>query len=76
MKDFSSQLSELKNYLESALSGPPAHVARLSDLETAVRSGSYQADAHAVSGSIIQHRMEFGSTAYHSLFPRGVNSQS
>jgi hypothetical protein len=75
MKDFSSQLCELNNYLESALSGSPAHVAKLSDLETAVRSGIYQTDAYAVSDSIIQHRVEFGSTAYYSLLPRGMSSR-
>jgi hypothetical protein len=74
MKDMSSQLTNLKNYLDSALEGSPAHRAKISDLEAAVKKGAYQADAYAVSGCIIQHRVEFGSTAYLPLTPRRARS--
>lgn len=58
------QLSSLSRYLAAALSGSPAHVAKTSELGAAVSSGRYRVDAHAVSGSIIQHSIEFGGTGY------------
>ena len=61
------QLSSLSNYLASALSGSPAHVAKLTQLGAAVSGGQYQVDAHAVSGSIIQHSIEFGAVGYFAL---------
>jgi anti-sigma28 factor (negative regulator of flagellin synthesis) len=39
-------------------------VAKVSELDAAVSSGRYQVDAHAVSGSIIQHSIEFGAGNY------------
>lgn len=55
-----AQLSGLSGYLASALAGSPAHLAKMSDLIAAVSGGRYQVDASAVSGSIIQHGIEFG----------------
>jgi hypothetical protein len=39
-------------------------VAKVSKLSAAVSAGQYQADAYAVSGSIIQHSIEFGAANY------------
>jgi flagellar biosynthesis anti-sigma factor FlgM len=58
------QLSSLSKYLASALSGSPAHVAKVSELSAAVSNGQYQVDAQAVGGSIIQHSIEFGGASY------------
>jgi len=54
------QLSSLSSSLSSALDGSPARLAKVSELSTAVSSGQYQVDAYAVSGSIIQHSIQFG----------------
>jgi anti-sigma28 factor (negative regulator of flagellin synthesis) len=62
-----SQLSNLSNYLASALSGSAAHVAKLAKLAAAVSGGQYSVDSYAVSGSIIQHTIEFGGSAYWAL---------
>jgi anti-sigma28 factor (negative regulator of flagellin synthesis) len=62
-----AQLSNLSNYLASALSGSPAHVAKLSELGTAVSNGQYHVDAYTVSGSIIQHSIELGGSGYLGL---------
>jgi len=51
----------LRSFTASALNGSPAHVAKVSRLSAAVSAGQYQADAYAVSGSIIQHSIEFGA---------------
>ncbi len=59
-----AQLSNLSSYLASALSGSLAHVAKLAKLAAAVSSGQYQVDSYAVSGSIIQHAIEFGGSAF------------
>jgi hypothetical protein len=59
-----AQLSNLSSYLTSALTGSPAHVAKLSALGTAVSSQQYKVDAYLVSGSIIQHGIEFGGAHY------------
>ncbi len=59
-----AQLSNLSSYLASALIGSPAHVAKLSKLGTAVSSEQYKVDAYVVSGSIIQHGIEFGGANY------------
>lgn len=60
-------LSNLSSYLASALSGSPAHVAKVEKLATNVSSGQYHVDSYAVSGSIIQHSIEFGGSAYLAL---------
>ncbi len=62
-----AQISSLGSYLAAALNGSPAHVAKVSELGAAVSNGQYQVDAHAVSGSIIQHSIEFGGASYLSL---------
>jgi hypothetical protein len=54
------QLSGLSSYLASALNGSAAHVAQVTELTGTVSSGQYKVDAYAVSGSIIQHSIEFG----------------
>lgn len=54
------QLTSMSRYLAAALNGSPAHVAKVSELSTAVSSGKYRVDANAVSGSLIQHAIEFG----------------
>jgi flagellar biosynthesis anti-sigma factor FlgM len=54
------QLSNLSGYLASALSGSPAHVAKINELNAAVSGGRYRVDANTLSGSIIQHTIEFG----------------
>jgi flagellar biosynthesis anti-sigma factor FlgM len=61
------QLSSLNGHLASALSGSPAHAAKLSELDAALSSGQYHMDAYAVSGSLIQHSIEFGATGYLAL---------
>jgi flagellar biosynthesis anti-sigma factor FlgM len=63
------QLSSLGSHLKSALEGSPAHVAKMSELDAAVSSGQYNVDAHAVSGSIIQHSIEFGGGTYLAVNP-------
>jgi anti-sigma28 factor (negative regulator of flagellin synthesis) len=62
-----AQISGLGSYLASALSGSPAHAAKLSELGAAVSKGQYQVDAYAVSGSIIQSSIEFGGSSYAAL---------
>ena len=54
------QLTGMSRYLSAALNGSPAQVAKVSELSTAVSSGKYRVDAYAVSGSLIQHAIEFG----------------
>jgi anti-sigma28 factor (negative regulator of flagellin synthesis) len=54
------QLTGMSRYLAAALNGSPAQVAKVSELSTAVSSGKYRVDAYAVSGSLIQHAIEFG----------------
>jgi flagellar biosynthesis anti-sigma factor FlgM len=61
------QLSSLSSYLASALSGSPVHLAKLTELGAAVSNGQYRVDAFAVSGSIIQHSIEFGGGGYSGL---------
>jgi hypothetical protein len=61
------QLSSLSAYLASALQGSPAHVAKLNELGAAVSSEQYQVDAYVLSGSIIQHGIEFGGAGYSAL---------
>lgn len=56
------QLSILSDYLASALQGSPANVAKLRALSATVSSGQYLVDAYAVSGSLIQHAIEFGGS--------------
>ncbi len=58
------QLSSLSAYLATALEGSPAHVAKMGELSSALSAGQYQVDSYAVSGSIIQHAMEFGGASY------------
>jgi anti-sigma28 factor (negative regulator of flagellin synthesis) len=55
-----AQLSILSAYLDSALAGSPANVAKVRELSATVSSGQYHVDAYAVSGSLIQHGIEFG----------------
>lgn len=62
-----TQLANLSSYLTSALSGSAAHVAKLANLAAAVSSGQYQIDSYAVSGSIIEHGIQFGGSAYWAL---------
>jgi anti-sigma28 factor (negative regulator of flagellin synthesis) len=61
------QLSSLSAYLASALQGSPAHVAKIIELSSAVSTGQYHVDSYAVSGSIIQHGIEFGGAGYSAL---------
>lgn len=61
------QLSNPSSYLASALSGSAAHVAKLAKLAAAVSGGQYQVDSYAVSGSIIEHGIEFGGNAHWAL---------
>jgi hypothetical protein len=60
-------LSRLASYLFAAVNGSPAHVAKLSELNTDIALGKYQPDAFAVSGGIIQHTIEFGAGGYLGL---------
>jgi flagellar biosynthesis anti-sigma factor FlgM len=62
------QLSNMSSYLAAALAGSPAQVAKVSELSAAVSSGQYQVDAFAVSGSIIQHSIEFGGSTYSGFY--------
>jgi anti-sigma28 factor (negative regulator of flagellin synthesis) len=62
-------LSNLSNYLASAYSGSPEHLARVTELGDAVSSLQYQVDSFAVSGSIIQHSIEFGQPAFLAVSP-------
>jgi anti-sigma28 factor (negative regulator of flagellin synthesis) len=61
------QLSSLSSYILAALSGSPAHIAKLNALGAAVSSGKYSVDASQVSASIIQHSIEFGGAPYSAL---------
>ncbi len=54
------QISNLSTYLAAAMSGSPAHVAKLSALGTAVASGQYKVDSGVVSEGLIQHSLLFG----------------
>jgi hypothetical protein len=56
-----TQLSGLGMYLAAALSGSPAHLAKLGNLNAAVGSGQYRVDAGVVSESIIQHSLLFSA---------------
>ncbi len=62
-----AQLSSLSSYLSSALTGPPTHLAKVSELGAAVATGQYHVDSYVVSGSLIQHSIEFGGTRYSAL---------
>lgn len=62
-----AQLSSLSSYLASALNGTPSQAAKVNQLSADVSRGRYQVDAHTVSGSIIQHSIEFGGTSYLGL---------
>jgi flagellar biosynthesis anti-sigma factor FlgM len=62
-----AQLSSLGSYLSSALTGSPAHLAKVSELGAAVSTGQYHVDPYAVSGSLIQHSIEFGGARYSAL---------
>ena len=53
------QISNLSTYLAAAMSGSPAHVAKLSVLGTAVASGQYKVDSSVVSEGLIQHSVLF-----------------
>jgi anti-sigma28 factor (negative regulator of flagellin synthesis) len=57
------RLSSLSSFLTSALSGSPERLEKLNALGGAVSSGQYQVDANTVSGSIIQHNIEFGGAS-------------
>ncbi len=59
----------LRSYTASALSGSSAHVAKVSKLSAAVSAGKYHVDAYAISGSIIQHSIEFGAANYLTVHP-------
>jgi hypothetical protein len=61
------QISSLASYLFAAVNGSPAHVAKLAELSADVSLGRYQPDTFAVSGSIIQHSIEFGAGSYFAL---------
>jgi len=54
-----SQISNLSTYLAAAMSGSPAHVAKLVALGTAVASGQYKVDSGVVSERLIQHSLFF-----------------
>jgi anti-sigma28 factor (negative regulator of flagellin synthesis) len=62
-----AQLSSLSGYLSSALTGSPTHLAKVSELGAAVSTGQYHVDSFAVSGSLIQHGIEFGGASYSAL---------
>jgi flagellar biosynthesis anti-sigma factor FlgM len=62
-----AQFSSLSSYLSSALSGSPTHLAKVSELGAAVSTGQYDVDSSAVSGSLIQHSIEFGGARYSAL---------
>ena len=62
-----AQLSGLGAYLAAALSGSPARMAKLVELARAVSARKYSVDSYSVSGSIIQHVIELGGTAYQSF---------
>jgi flagellar biosynthesis anti-sigma factor FlgM len=63
------QLTGMSRYLAAALNGSPAQVAKVSELGAAVSSGKYRVDADAVSGSLIQHAIEFGGGSYSAVAP-------
>jgi len=54
-----TEISRLSTYLAAAMSGSPAHAAKVSSLGQAVCNSEYQVDASAVSEDIIQHSMLF-----------------
>lgn len=54
-----TEISNLSAYLAAAISGSPAHVAKVSALGEAVSSREYSVDAGAVSEDIIQHSILF-----------------
>jgi anti-sigma28 factor (negative regulator of flagellin synthesis) len=62
-----AQVSNLSRYLASALDGSPAHLSKMGELGAAVSNGRYRVDAYAVSGSIIQHGIEFGGARYSAM---------
>jgi hypothetical protein len=62
-----AQLSNLSSCLAAALSGSAAHVGKLTKLGAEVSSEQYQVDSYAVSGSIIEHSIQFGGSAYRAL---------
>jgi anti-sigma28 factor (negative regulator of flagellin synthesis) len=62
-----AQISNLSSYLASALNGSALHLAKLSELGAAISSGHYHVDTYVVSGSIIQHALEFGTGSYFGL---------
>ncbi len=62
-----AQISNLSSYLASAFNGSALHLAKVSELGAAVSSGRYHVDTYVVSGSIIQHALEFGAGSYLGL---------
>jgi flagellar biosynthesis anti-sigma factor FlgM len=48
------QLSDLSEALSSLTMGGPAHAARIAQLAAIYQGGSYKADAHSVSRSLVQ----------------------
>jgi hypothetical protein len=56
------QISNLSTYLAAAMSGSPAHAAKLSVLGTAVSTGQYNVDPSLVSEGLVQHSLLFGGT--------------
>ena|SRR5579863_5042133 len=62
-----AQLSTLSSHLASALSGSMTHLAKLAELSSSVSNEQYHVEADVVSGSIIQHSIEFGGGGYLAL---------
>jgi hypothetical protein len=62
-----AQISSLASYLFAAVNSSSAQVAKLNELNADVAREEYQPDALAVSGSIIQHSIEFGAGGYFAL---------
>lgn len=58
------QLSSMGRYLAAAITGSPAHLQKLSDLQAAIETGQFQVDAYRVSGSIIQHSLASAGGSY------------
>jgi anti-sigma28 factor (negative regulator of flagellin synthesis) len=56
-----TEISNLSTYLAAAMSGSPAHVAKLGSLGEAVSNSEYSVDAGAVSEDIIQHSILFSA---------------
>jgi hypothetical protein len=69
MSETLTNVFSLRGFTASALRGSPAHVAKVSRLSAAVSAGQYQVDAYAVSGSIIQHSIEFGAASCLTVQP-------